>query len=198
VLHAEETIKKEALLAAAMQVYGTSISLSEFQRQLKAMRSMTVAETNRENKRREAVPKKASKQRHGSGNGRWVGAGAGALKRALDWLKLNDISLDIHYKKQMRSLGTVGLEWVAIDGGVTKPPKRSWLTKAGLGRGVKHTHVGQLRCEIQSQASPMLVDGSGGLTTELLQQRPKRIRLLLNAHSECTSFLFTEMARASK
>jgi hypothetical protein len=142
--HSPPSVYPLALLAAAMQVYGTLISLSEFQRQLKAMRSMTVAETRRENERREVVPKKASKQRHGSGNGRWAGADTGALKRALDWLKLNDISLDIHYKKQLRSLGTVGLEWVAIDGGVTKPPKRSWLTKAGLvGRGVKHTHVGQ-------------------------------------------------------
>jgi hypothetical protein len=196
VRHCEDVHKKVALEAAVMQVYGTSISLSEYQKQLKAARSMTIDETELANEKLNAIPKKASKQRGGSTNGRWVERDAGAVTRALEWLKANDFSLEKHYRTQMRSLGSLGLDWVEkaeVDGGVPKPQRKVWLTKTGEGRGVRHTHVHQLKCAIRSQASPLLVDKNDGLTTELLQQRPKRILLLLQGVPEFANFCSAQM-----
>jgi len=60
--HAEATMQEVALEAAAMQVFGTTISQSEYQHQLVALRNETVqASTERRTKAKE--PKQQSKQR---------------------------------------------------------------------------------------------------------------------------------------
>jgi hypothetical protein len=175
--HAEATMQEVALEAAAMQVFGTTISQSEYQHQLVALRNETVqASTERRTKAKE--PKQQSKQRFQLVDEKETERRLGLADKIFEWLDQHDIDWECSDEHYSKLLGT-GLAVVGLSCDDAALDMRHWLSRKGKGRGLNYTHANKLSCLLQSKASPKLVEESGKLTSDLLWNRTKRIKAIL-------------------
>jgi hypothetical protein len=77
--------------------------------------------------------------------------------------------------RQLR-LGVVGLT-CSKDGLLML--MQDWFTKAGAEESGAHTHIGRLKCRLQSKSDPPTVDDEGDLYDNALDNRTKNIRNIL-------------------